>query len=175
VTERSIQNALFDYLRWRGYLLACPNYTPVGWWECDLLGITKAGFAVEFEIKLTRADFKADAGKAKVRFGMKDGRFGKIVGEAKHDLLACGHEKGPNRFFYVVPDGMLSEEDVPEWAGLIACLPYHGDRISLVVRKEAPKLHKQKADERVIHHMSSVFYWRFWNLRRGLTELEVPA
>lgn len=180
MNERSVQNALFDYLRSRGYLLACPNYTPADWWECDLLGITRAGLAVEFEIKLTRSDFKADAGKSRVKYDLRKGGFAKLPAESKHDLLASRDPRAPSRFFYVVPAGLLMPGDVPEWAGMIEIAEKRTHRTvrpRLTVReiRPAPRLHRQKPDERVVCHMSSVFYWRFWNLRRGLEEAEVPA
>jgi hypothetical protein len=40
------------------------NFTPKGWWECDLAYLTKSGYL--FEIKLTAADFRKDGEKVEV-------------------------------------------------------------------------------------------------------------
>jgi RNA polymerase primary sigma factor len=40
------------------YAVLLPNYTPDKWHECDVFGVTRAGYFHEFEIKLTRADFR---------------------------------------------------------------------------------------------------------------------
>lgn len=174
MTERSIQNALFERLSLRGYSLACPNYTPTGWWECDLFGVTKAGLAVEYEIKLTRADFKADAGKSReaTRGGVEP-----IQAARKHDWLALADPRGPSRFYYVVPAGMVGPDEIPEWAGLIYVGEYK--RFSTVVarltfhdEKPAPRLHREKVPAKVLDHCRGVFYYRFWSLRRGIKDEE---
>lgn len=177
MTERAIQNALFERLSLRGYSLACPNYTPAGWWECDLFGVTKAGLAVEYEIKLTRADFKADAGKAReaTRAYPRGGGFETIPAAKKHDRLALADPHGPSRFYYVVPAGMVGPDEVPEWAGLIYVGEYKrfstvAARLTFHDEKPAPRLHREKVPATVIDHCKGVFYYRFWNLRRGITE-----
>ena len=174
MTERAIQNALFDDLRRKGFILSCPNYTPVGWWECDLLGVTKARMFVELEIKVSRSDFKADSKKVQGGYGYQDGKFGKFPTSTKHERLALGDTKGPSRFFYVVPENLVEIEDVPEFAGLVFAIK-HGTRIVFRTVKQAPKLHHEKVQDRVVQHMASVFYWRYWNLRRGIKETEVPS
>ena len=177
MNERTIQNALFERLSLRGYSLACPNYTPAGWWECDLFGVTKAGLAVEYEIKLTRADFKADAGKSReaTRVYSHGGGVEPIPAAKKHDRLALADPLGPSRFYYVVPAGMVAPDEVPEWAGLI----YVGEhkrfstvaaRLTFYDEKPAPRLHRDKVSGKVLDHCRSVFYYRFWNLRRGIKD-----
>jgi len=155
MTEKSIQNALFGYLLQRGNQLSVPNYTPARWHECDMLAITRAGYSVEFEIKISRSDFKADASKT-----------------FKHFALAKGDPNGPSRFFYVVPQGMITVEEVPAWAGLICAVPNEQNTSIRSLRevKKAPKLHTVPIREKVVDHIRGVFYWRFWNLRRGLPE-----
>lgn len=159
MTERTIQNALWGGLTYqKGYNLVAPNYTPSKWHECDLFAVTKAGMGVEFEIKISRGDFKADMAKTD-----------------KHRRLSLGDGLGPSRFFYVVPDGMVTVDEVPAYAGLIYAREreaYPGGPARIFVReiKKAPKLHRQPVPVKVTDHMRSVFYWRFWNLRRGMPE-----
>jgi len=188
MNERAIQNALFDNLRQKGYLLCCPNYTPAKWFECDLFAVTKAERFVEFEIKVSVSDFKADARKGpserdKQYFGSfsPDSKtFQNFDPRGKHERLGASDERGPSRFFYVVPAGLLAVEDMPIWAGLIyAEIPESrhfvtNGLIRLRTVKEAPHLHRAKACPRVVQHMASVMYWRYWNLRQGLKEEALP-
>ena len=52
MTEQTIQNRLYYMLRSAAQCLM-PNFTPGGWWECDLATVTRAGYFVEYEIKLS--------------------------------------------------------------------------------------------------------------------------
>ena len=151
MNQFQIQNALFYHLVRKGFQLSCPNYTPLAWWECDVFAVTEAGCFVEFEIKTSRADYLKDAKKAD--------RPGKPT---KHECLAMRDHHGPGRFFFVVPKGLVKPEEIPEWAGFIEI-----DSLQFRVVKEAPFLHKVKVSEKRMEHVRGVFYWRFWNLRRG--------
>lgn len=178
MTERKIQNAIWSN-RGRQSALMCPNYTPAGWWECDVWATTKAGYGVEFEIKVSLSDFRADtkkeSGNKWVRDQTASSGWRQNGNEKKHDLLACHDERGPSRFFYVVPLELgLKPEDMPTWAGLITAEPHFywdgkmkRDSGTLYLRqeKEAPKLHGKKVDVKIIEHCRSVFFWRYWNLR----------
>ena len=175
MNERAIQNALYPWLAFeRGYLLSCPNYTPAHWFECDLFAVTKANFAVEFEVKISRADFKADAKKGPDEYTRQ--RFGTMHPEnrakydvdlrSKHERLTDGDTRGPSRFFYVTPAGLIQLAEVPSFAGLIEL--NHRNRPKVI--KEAPKLHRTKVDDKVLANCRAVFYHRFWTLRRGLKE-----
>ena len=61
--EKRIQIALFDryHTTWSR---AFPNIYAFDW-ECDMLAITRSGYAIEYEIKDTYSDFKADFTKIK--------------------------------------------------------------------------------------------------------------
>jgi hypothetical protein len=65
--------------------------------ECDILKVTLSGYATEYEIKISRSDFKADLKK-----------------KHKHD------SRFVKQIYYVVPFEMLNfaKEHVPEYAGL---------------------------------------------------------
>lgn len=181
MNELAIQNALWRELQ-TSCSLVMPNYTPARWWENDLFAVTKSGYWIEHEIKLTLSDFKADAGKAKdVRVGPLWWRDPKQ--ERKHDLLAEKSERGPNRFFYVVPEALADQIELPPWAGLKVIhrcdLPEHEDKhkpahgkVFTTTRVRAPLLHKGKINSDIAEHARGVCYWRFWNLRRDAeTEL----
>jgi hypothetical protein len=173
MTEREIQNAFARRRTAWGLLL--PNYTPGDWYECDLFAVTKAGYLVEHEIKLTVADFKADEKKGRParRYARASAR--NPIVETKHERLAARDESGPSRFNYIVPRGLVSVDDVPEWAGLIYAdvhldYPSKGRRwIWFEDVKAAPRLHKVKVTEAVMKHAKGVCYYRYWNERlRGV-------
>jgi hypothetical protein len=143
-TELSLQLAI---LRHVGTNVAafCPNYTPVGWGECDVWTITKSGYVTEYEIKVSKPDFMADMRKT-------------VNGQLKHDLLAQG--KGPSRFWYVVTHaiGDLSLElACPAHAGLIV-VEANG---FAKVRREAPRLNKTKVTAKEIGLAQRRMWFRF--------------
>jgi hypothetical protein len=142
--------------------LCCGRYTPQGWFECDLAEITPSGYLREYEVKLTRRDFEADRLKISriADLGGKDQHY-------KHDALKNGHPDGPVQFWFVVPSGLIGREEVPLWAGLIFIESSPG-RLREIPSKDAPRLHRQKADPKVLQHMESVFYYRYWDLQQKL-------
>lgn len=149
--------------RWRRNLVL-PNYTPAGWWECDVFELTDAGYFREYEVKLTRSDFKADQRKSRREWRTNTTRF-------KHDLLAQGDPRGPNRFWYVAPKGMLRPEDLPLWAGLIEVIDKGEEkhwlrRFGLLPTRAAPKIHDHRVESNVWKHAREVCYWRMHELLR---------
>lgn len=175
MTARDIQRRLMVERYARSFVL--PNYKPKGWFECDVFEITEAGYAVEYEIKLTASDFRADVKKAKERFKIVDGHWTKETQPTKHFQLQNGHAVGPSSFYFVVAakregDGVVAivnESDVPAWAGLIHATEFsrhHAPpwRVSLDIVRRAPKIHGEKCPEEVRKHAESVCYWRMHRL-----------
>lgn len=155
--ERDIQRFLFADMR-TTHGLVVPNYTPKGWHECDVWAVTKSGYMTEHEIKLTLSDFRADQKKA----GRAGGSWS-APKELKFERLANRDPRGPKRFWYVVPDGLLDPEDVPEWAGLKIVKPWTDLRYGHIhIRKQAPELHSNKCDRTICEHALGVMYYRFW-------------
>lgn len=95
-------------------------------WESDLLFLSKSGVWTEIEIKVSRSDFLADLKKVE-----------------KHSILADkqNHMK-PNRFFYAVPEGLVLQDEVPDYAGLLWVM--NSGCHSTVAIKPAPSLHNHK-------------------------------
>jgi len=95
---------LIDLIGERGDILI-PNYY-LGAWEADLLRIRRSGMVYEYEIKTTRADYFND--------------FKKEYGESvnKHKQIEEGTAEC-NRFYFVVPENMITKDEVPPYAGLI--------------------------------------------------------
>jgi hypothetical protein len=146
MNEREIQLFLF----WRfgpASAVVIPNYRPWGWYECDFYQVTKAGFWVEYEVKVSVADFRADFKKAE-----------------KHEALAAGEARGPRRFWYVMP-WELAEKlsgEIPQYAGLMGVR----EDGSIGRFRVAPNLEsrKVKVNKELLFEL---FYWRFWRGREG--------
>jgi len=140
-----------------------PNYRPADWWECDLFEITDAGYFREYEVKLSRGDFKADADKRFDRHGFcQNGRWGVLETRMKHDDLAKGDPRGPSRFWYVTPAGLIAHGELPKWAGLIE-FTWNPNRIYPAILNEktaAPRLHQSKVDPKLRAAVKETCYWR---------------
>lgn len=123
-------------------------------WESDKLIETRSGLIYEFEIKISKSDFKNDFKKKNKHVILEgkethiptfDGLEPKYKERYEKNYLV-GNFKKPNYFYYAVPEGMIDKEDVPEYAGLIYVIPDDGEfkfnYLKLV--KMAPKLHDTK-------------------------------
>lgn len=166
INAYDIKQALISERYRRSFCL--PNYTPREWFECDVFELTASGFMREYEIKLSKSDFVADRTKSKNSWQVVDGRFTKTIQHNKHEQLALRWVKGPSRFTFVYPAGLLALTDIPEWAGAIECTQLEGytppARVRLRVVRPAPQLHRSKACPSIRDHARSVCYWRYLSL-----------
>lgn len=181
---KQIQQALFEKFG-NSSLLMVPNYSPFHWFECDMMRVTKGCFMEEFEIKLSVADFKADALKGpsqheiNIRQHLPEGHYLKkdFNPLSKHERLAQGDAFGPRRFWFCMPEEISSKVEIPVWAGLISFRPF-GKRVRFSLHgpgfKRAPNLHRHCIPIKVTDHARSVFYWRYWSLRNNLKEEATP-
>lgn len=161
MNEKMIQRRLMLDRYRRSFVL--PNFTPPEWFECDVFEITESGYFREYEIKLTLSDFRADAEKRRRKFNYQTQVQTDLV---KHEMLRVGDVRGPTRFSYVAPKGLLTDI-VPAWAGLIEVEP---NRMIPVVAKPAPLLHRQKIDPKVRSYAEGICYWRLHDLLRNRQE-----
>lgn len=104
----------------------CENVSYIFGGECDVLSINKNGFVTEFEVKVSRSDFKAEA--------KKEGKW--INFKMKKETAT------PNYFYYVCPSGLINENEVSDFAGLI----WFTEEGWLLTQKKAPFIHKHKHD-----------------------------
>ncbi len=161
IEYRDIERAILQGNYFRSTMM--PRYTPIGWWECDICQVTGSGYFKEYEIKMSRADFRVDASKARDVF---DGEFRPMGSpprpqERKHDLMAAGDPRGPVEFFFCTPIGLLNETDIPVWAGWIEVYrPLESHNVFYKVSKKAPRLHRQKAVREMSLGMLSSAYGR---------------
>lgn len=117
-----ISQRLMYYMQGSPADILIPNFF-VGMYEMDLFKLSKTGNITEFEIKISLSDFKADFKKG---------------GGIKHANIRSGQCKC-NRFYYVIPKGIVPVELIPKYAGLYE---FEKDHFNLI--KNAPMLHKNK-------------------------------
>ena len=152
IDETRIQLALFKELISKGNYAVIPN---VSWswlsWEADLIGISKAFYMTEYEIKITKQDFKNDFKKR------------------KHNTLKCaniGSPRVPSYFNYVAPIKAIPL-CIPDYAGLMVVeIDKYGLLISEV--KKAPLLHKNKLDATGVQAIMRSLMFKYWGLAQTL-------
>lgn len=153
--EARIQRALFYRLTDKGHEIVVPNVSH-SWlyWEADVISFTKAGLMHEFEIKVSRQDFRNDFTKRK-HADMK-----RILSNGgKH----CA--RIPNYFSYVAPEKAIPL-CVPDYAGIIAVYEagQYGDRIRLSQVRKPVQIHKQKPPEQAARKILRTLMYKYWTL-----------
>lgn len=138
-------------------------------WESDFFCVSKSGYTIEVEVKMSRSDFLADFAKSKhklfkavqehkqylvERIGLREHWYtpeldGKKYATATaectaikiHDLFNC---LLPNKYWFACPEGLIEEKDVPEYAGLFYVNDESNSFHSGYPVKTAPFIHKRK-------------------------------
>ncbi len=140
--SKNIEAALMMNLYLKGHSPISTHYSDMGLQECDVISISKSDFIYEYEVKISRADFKKDFLKEKH----------KLIVEKKFIKESPLHEIWflvPNYFYFVVPENLVSLEEIPEYAGLI----YFNDKQEFDIIKKAPIIHKTKASFELIRSL----------------------
>lgn len=127
-----------------------------GFYRADFLSISRSGYATEFEVKVSRADWRRDLVKPKLM-----------------DMPSW-----ITRFVYVVPENLGVPDWVPLWAGVwhvvprIVTLDKYSDEERRgadgyeVVLARAPRVRgTEKVPKAVIDRWMQSFYYRYWNQR----------
>ena len=128
----------FDYRERRCY----PNIM-FGGGECDLLVVSPSGYATEYEVKLTLADWRSDVNKPKWR--AKD-------------------RKHVTSFYYVVPVQLIAQQHLVEMQSGAGLLSWDGDRFDTHVEARRTP-YKLTMDQRRV--LDNSMYYRFWQQRLG--------
>ena len=163
-------------------------------WESDKLLETRSGYIYEFEVKISKADFKNDFKHKQDKHIILEScltgdkylpRFYEFFDDAKKrkpllteeeylktpagERFHTSRYKKPNYFYYAVPKDMISVDDVPSYAGLI----YVDEHGQLIVEKKAPCLHKEKYKDSELN-LGEKFYYNMvhWKERasKGIEE-----
>lgn len=145
-------------------------------YEADLLEITKSGYSYEYEVKISRSDFKNDVKKS-CGWILNESTNFKKVDKLKIDEIKEGRRT--NYFYYLVPKNLIQVDEIPEYAGLIyvelseiKCFTkekgyYTREKIFCQTIKEAPKLASEKFSEKKLLKCLESTYYRFHKLRQN--------
>ena len=198
LTEKKIQKALNRFFASEKYNI---DGLFVFSWESDKLLRTQAGYYYEFEVKISRADYKNDfkhkidkhiilssvLPKEKAEpiqaslfdnlYEKKRKRYPQITWE---QIMArwCNVESicidllMPNYFYYAVPEGMLEPDEIPPYAGLVY-VGEDGKTLRTIVK--APRLHDRKLTDAELN-LGEKFYYnmKHWQHKyREQTEYSV--
>ena len=144
MNERQIQKEVKSKRNGKAFI---PNILWNDRWEADLIEITRTYQVIEYEIKVSKSDFRADFKK-----------------EEKHNLLSVGYDITlmPNYFYYICPEGIIPEKDVPEYAGLIYVIQnkFNSLQRKLKYVKKAPILHNEKVTYEQWRKMALQLSWK---------------
>ncbi len=150
---------------WHRSQICAINVFYWGGYETDFLRITEAGYAHEYEIKLTRSDFLADKRKSGFMQKLTDRGFWTTDYSRddmrKHDALAQGKGRVKS-FTFVTAYGIVKEEDIPEHCGW---MEVEKDGTGIDTKKYAPNLPRPvKASGRDMRLLTSKLCWRWYQL-----------
>ena len=149
-------------------------------WESDFFVQKNNGYSYEFEIKISRSDFLCDKKKIIKHSILENGFFNKKHKTGQYDFnlqktiwTETSEQKEesfrPNKFFYIVPKGLIKIEEIPKYAGLFYYEPYTGN-CGLTKVKDAPFIHKDILDfEKAL---CSKFYYYWLNSKNEIRTLK---
>lgn len=192
LTEQKIQKALNKFFASEKYNI---DGLFVFSWESDKLLRTQAGYYYEFEVKISRADFKNDF-KHKIDkhiilsstmpddksqpiqatlfdnlYKQKRKRYPEITKEQVIERWGnvesiCRDKLMPNYFYYAVPEGMLEPDEIPPYAGLVY-VSEDGKTLRTIV--DAPRLHDRKLTDAELN-LGEKFYYNMKTWQRNYRE-----
>jgi hypothetical protein len=145
INERIMQAVI---MRWalfeKNHIYALPGSTMFFAWESDVITITKFNYAHEFEIKISKADYKHDFKKTH-----------------KHQVLQQAilqHRPVPAYFWYATSGFDI---DPPEYAGWLT-VAYNEKqfRYEISIRKDAPRLHDYKITKESVETIAHLLSFR---------------
>jgi hypothetical protein len=149
MNEAHIQTLLFRYLQDKGHSFIAPNCCALGY-EADLLSVPDSGFCYEYEIKTTRADFKADAAKRNKHDSYSNAGNMRSLSRAR---------RAPARFYYVVPAHLVEPAEVPVHSGLMFVL----ENGTIETIKQAPWLHHEMLGFDTYRRIANSLMWKVFN------------
>ena len=154
---------LMTFIRKTPNEVVIPNFY-FGFYEMDVFRLTPSGFVTEYEIKTSRSDFKNDFKKSRtVSFSKKLDDNTEVF---KHEEIEKGSYKS-NRFFFIVPEGLVKPEEVPNNCGLIYYKKYEGTTFGrFTTVKPAKMIHRNKFEESGFKDLCKSLSWREMFIRQ---------
>lgn len=137
MTGIQIEAILLKHITGRGHL-AIARFKRHWFFETDVLSVSKSLVTTEYEIKVSRNDFLKEADK--------EGKYAFLSGQRPP-------RKGiPQRFYYAVPEGLITLDEIPDYAGLI----YVSKTGKLTTIRKAPWIHRQKPERELIWDLATL-------------------
>lgn len=147
--SKDIESGLVMNLYQKGHSPISTHASICGLAECDVISVSKSDFIYEYEVKISRGDFKKDFSKPKHTL-ITEGKFitERFKGEEKEIWYLV-----PNYFYFVVPENLVTISEIPSYAGLIY-VHTKNDILYYTIVKKAPIIHKTKASPNFIRAMA---------------------
>lgn len=156
LTTKEIQEAICRReLNYNKFVAENVNNFLVG--EADVLSLTPYGYTTEFEVKISRNDFKADAKKTKWRHYNRE-----LEGMIDQYAMV------PNYFYYVCPENLINESEIKPYQGLI----YIVEGEALLIKK-AKRIHSVKLN--YVKTLQKLFTVTAWKHYFGAQRLSIEA
>lgn len=145
-----METTLASYFDWRVNMIVPNVFWGLGVHECDLLVVTKSGYATEVEIKISRADLKKDSAK-------------------NH-----GHKsKKIKRLFFAIPEHLAHcHEFIPAHAGILHVCPEreYGWCVKWI-REPIENPDRRKLTDDEMQHLGCLASMRIWGLKHTIISL----
>lgn len=169
---RDVQRRLIGWQRLNSNGALLTNcYVANSPWESDFVKVMKSLYWVEYEIKVSRSDFRADFAKSRYEYQRDENNIVRRVDVGKHDYyassaLSIGTRKvpRPKQFYFVCLPSVATVANIPEHAGLIYCDPNDMRGFGMRVEKRAPKLdNPTKLTEGNLYNLLYKLSWKLEN------------
>jgi len=184
-TAREIELAVTDWLLERGHTSVITHFYPDHWHECDVYGITAAGYGIEVEVKISVADFRADF-KKEMKHEVLHEAFSPADRAEWHSMFSrlppiiepSSFKGCPRRYYFAVPESLINVREVPSYAGLLCVRwygpPEHGNSwYRVTVAKPAPALlAAKKVTPHQLRKLSVAYKFHYYTLLRKLVEVQ---
>ncbi len=158
ITTAEMECALANWFDYRVNLIVPNVHWGMNMHECDLLIVSQVGYCTEVEIKVSRADLRADAKKL---HGHNGGVARRVI-----------------KYLYFAVPLALEEaalEFAPERAGIITVKDTQPDRYGYIagprcrrVREPTCNKHSTKMTDRERYKVARLGALRIWNLKRKI-------
>ncbi len=176
-TEEYIQRILDGFFKQNSQKYTLENLYVFDW-ESDKLIETRSGLIYEYEIKVSRSDYKNDFKNKKDKHVILEGKERLLpsydirkenydkFGPVNEKRFLVENRKKPNYFYYAVPEGMIDVSEVPDYAGLIYVLPEETNKTKdgiycwegFYIAKKAPKLHDKRYTDEELNFTEKFYY-----------------
>lgn len=159
MTANEIQHIIINSLAERSFQIFSTNTDSALSFEADVIGINPNGYIYEYEVKLSRSDFKAEfrnkVHKHKMLSEKKATHEYAVYEKGKKTLKMKTHIQIANRFYFACPTDLIKLDEIPSYAGLI-----YVSKSGVEIIKNAPLLHKNKANTRIFKRLATVLSQR---------------